>query len=196
MAASSFLKQVEDTMRNRHCQLALVTLLPLIGCGTIMHGPRQLVTVQSTPSGASLRVAPGSDTSSTTPVSLNLERKHQYTLTLASPGYTSATVELRPDVGIGTAFADGLFTGMIGLVVDALNGSLYGLNPESPNVTLSRTGASDSGPKEIHIRLLETDGGRHVKVQSDARVDVIVEICDSAHRANSQLQWCRDTSMR
>jgi len=182
-------------MRNRHCSLALVTLLSLFGCGTIMHGPRQLVTVQSIPSGASLHVAPGSD-SSITPATLTLERKHQYTLTLTSPGYTPATVELRPDVGIGTAFADGFFTGMIGLVVDAINGSLYGLNPESPNVTLSRAGGNDSGPKEIHIRLVETDGGRHVEVQSDAKVDVVVEICDWAHRANSQPQSCRDRPVR
>ena len=118
---------------------------------------------------------------------MNVERKRQYVITLASPGYTSETVELRPGVGLGTAFADGFFTGMIGLVVDAINGSLYGLNPESPNVTLSRAGANDSGPKEIHIRLLETDGGRYVELQSDARIDIAVEVCDAAYRAKGAI---------
>jgi hypothetical protein len=102
---------------------------------------------------------------------------------------------LRPGVGIGTAFADGFFTGMIGLVVDAINGSLYGLNPESPNVTLSRAGGDDSGPKEIHIHLLETDAGRHVEVRSDARIEVAIELCDSPHHGNAS-QSCRHTSMR
>ena len=182
-------------MRNRHCFFALANLFALIGCGTIMHGPRQLVTVQSTPVGAILHVSPGSDTGST-PLTLNLERKRHYTITLTSPGYTSATVELRPDVGIGTAFADGFFTGMIGLVVDAIDGSLYGLKPESPNVTLSRAGANDSGPKEIHIRLLETEGGRHVEVRSDARIDIAVEFCDSPQHGNARPQSCRNRSMR
>ena len=166
-------------MRNRRCFLALGSFVAVLSCGTIMHGPRQLVTVQSAPSGASVHISPGSDTGST-PLTLNLERKRPYVITLTSPGYSSATVELRPGVGIGTAFADGFFTGMIGLVVDAINGSLYGLNPESPNVTLSRAGANDAGPKEIHIRLLETDGGRHLKVRSDASIDIAVEIFYSA----------------
>ena len=63
---------------------------------------------------------------------------------------------------------------MIGLLVDAIDGSLYGLNPESPNVTLSRAGTGGYGLKEIHIRLLRTDGGRHIAVQSNAKVEVAV----------------------
>ena len=182
-------------MRNRRCFITLTGLVALAGCGTIMHGPRQLVTVQSAPTGASLHIAPGSDTGAT-PLTLNLERKRPYVITLTSPGYTTATVELRPGVGIGTAFADGFFTGMIGLVVDAINGSLYGLNPESPNVTLTRAGANGSGPEQIHIRLLETDGGRHVEVRADARLDIAVELCDSPPHDNARPQSCRQTSMR
>lgn len=170
-------------MWNRQRFLAFVCLLLLLGCGTIMHGPRQLVTVQSTPAAAILHLSPGSDTG-TTPRTLNLERKRRYTITLTSPGYTSATVELQPDVGIGTAFADAFFTGMIGLLVDAIDGCLYGLNPESPNVTLSRAGTDGSGPKGIHIRLLRTDGGRHIEVQSDAKVEVAAELRDWPRRAN------------
>jgi hypothetical protein len=182
-------------MCNPRYLLTAVSLLGLVGCGTILHGPRQLVTVQSAPTGASVHVSPGSDTGST-PLTLNLERKRQYVIALTSPGYTSATVELRPGVGIGTAFADGFFTGMIGLVVDAINGSLYGLNPESPNVTLTRAGENDSGPREVHIRLLETDGGRYVAVRSDARIDIDVELCESPPHDNARPQSCRHASMR
>jgi hypothetical protein len=155
--------------------LTLVALASLCGCGTILHGPRQLVTVQSSPTGASLQVAPDSGTF-TTPTTLNLERKRRYVLTFTSPGYTPATVELKPDVGLGTAFADGFFTGFIGMIVDALDGSLYGLNPESPNVTLSRAPGSSSGPTEIHIRLNQAEGGRSVHLESDATVPVAVQI--------------------
>ena len=151
--------------------LTLVALASLCACGTILHGPRQLVTVQSSPTGASLQVAPDSGTF-TTPATLNLERKRRYLLTFTSPGYTPATVELKPDVGLGTAVADGFFTGFIGMIVDALDGSLYGLNPESPNVTLSRAPGSSSSPTEIHVRLNESEGGRHLELRSDAKVSV------------------------
>jgi hypothetical protein len=146
-----------------------VFLALLASCGTILHGTRQLVTVQSSPSGAVVHISPDTGTF-TTPVTLNLERKNRYVLTFTSPGYSTATLELRPDVALGTAFADGFFTGMVGALVDALTGALYGLKPETPSATLSRDAGTGSGPNEIHIRLSGAAGGSAITVRSDAPV--------------------------
>jgi len=151
-------------MRTR--SVAFTSLLLLAGCGTILNGTRQSVTVQSSPSGAKLQLSPDTGTF-TTPATLNLERKHRYVLTFTTPGYTPATLELKPDVALGTAFADGFFTGCVGVVVDALTGGLYGLTPESPTVTLTRVAGSSPAPEEIHVRLEQTRRGRQVELESD-----------------------------
>jgi hypothetical protein len=52
----------------------------LTGCGAIMHGNRQDITVQSTPSGAKVETSPVSGIYST-PATLTLERKNSYVLT-------------------------------------------------------------------------------------------------------------------
>jgi len=47
----------------------------LTGCGAILHGSRQNIDVQSSPSGATVETAPSTGTY-TTPTNLNLERKN------------------------------------------------------------------------------------------------------------------------
>ena len=102
----------------------------------------------------------------TTPATLNLERKHRYVLTFTSRGCTPATPELKPDIALGTAFADVFFTGFVGAAVDAITAGLYGLEPESPTVTLTRVTGS-SGPQEIHVKLDARKDGRRVALRVD-----------------------------
>lgn len=149
-------------------------LVVLAGCGTILNGTHQSVNVQSSPRGATLQVAPDTGTF-TTPATLNLERKHSYVLTFTSPGYTPATLALKPDIALGTAFADGFFTGFVGAAVDAITGGLYGLKPESPTVTLTRVTGS-SGPLEIHVRVDPRKDGRQVALRADEPSNVIVRV--------------------
>jgi len=145
----------------------------LTGCGAILHGSRQRVDVQSSPSGAQVETAPSTGTY-TTPTNLNLERKNSYVLTFTSPGYNPATLNLTHSVGTATVIADVLLTGLIGVLVDGLTGAWYGLSPESANVTLTRAGNGD-GPDEIHIQLKESNGGSRVEIRSDAP-HVVVQV--------------------
>ena len=145
----------------------------LTGCGAIMHGSRQNVLVQTSPAGATVETSPATGTF-TTPATLDLERKNTYVLNFTSPGYAPATLSLHPSVGTGTVIADVLLTGLVGVVVDGLTGSWYGLNPESANVTLSRTTAT--GPETIHIHVGATNSDGKVGVTADApgvKVEVI-----------------------
>jgi len=158
--------------------LLLVSVGLLSGCGTIMHGPRQNIDVQSSPSGAKIETSAGVGTS-TTPTTLNLERKNSYVLTFTSPGYSPATFNIRNGIGVGTVIADVLLTGLVGVVVDGLTGSWYGLSPESAIVTLTKAVSSTgegTGPAEIHVRVGRLHDGAGVAVTSDALLPVQVRV--------------------
>jgi hypothetical protein len=76
-------------------------------------------------------------------------------LTFSSPGYTSATFNITNSIGTGTVIADVLLTGLVGVVVDGMTGSWYGLNPEAASVSLTKT-ASGPGPDVIHVSIGKT----------------------------------------
>ena len=141
--------------------------LLLVGCGAILHGTRQNIDVQSSPTGAKVETSPATGTF-TTPTTLDLERKNSYVLTFTSPGYTPATFNLHNNIGTGTVIADVLLTGLIGVIVDGATGAWYGLEPETVNVTLTRASDGGSGPEEIHIQLREVDGKGRLELKSDA----------------------------
>ena len=147
--------------------MTMLAAVLLTGCGAIMHGARQNIDVQSSPVGAKVETSPATGTY-TTPTTLNLERKNSYVLTFSSPGYNPATFNLHNGVGTGTVIADVLLTGLIGVVVDGMTGSWYGLEPETANVTLTRASDGGTGPAEIHIQVREADGKGRVELKSDA----------------------------
>lgn len=144
--------------------LVIAAACAATGCGTILHGPRQAVPVNSNPSGATVTTTPSSNTV-TTPGTLDLERKNGYQLTFTSPGYTPATVNLHPNIGTGTVIADVLLTGLVGVVVDAATGSWYGLVPENVTATLNRT--TGTGPERIEVHVGRSRDGQKVEVTTD-----------------------------
>lgn len=152
-------------MSARKRAVAVLAAFFLSGCGAIMHGSRQRINVQSSPSGAHLETNPASG-SYTTPATLDLERKYSYVLTFTSPGYNPATFNLHSSVGTGTVIADVLL-GLVGVLVDGLTGSWYGLSPDSASVTLTPSGDS-SGRQAIHINIRSSRDAGKVEIQSDA----------------------------
>jgi hypothetical protein len=151
-----------------------MTAFLLTGCGAIMHGTRQAIEVQSSPSGAKVQTSPEGGTY-TTPTTLNLERKNDYVLTFTSPGYAPATLNIHKGIGGGTVIADVLLGGLLGVIVDGITGAWYGLSPESAVVTLLKNGNGD-GPEEIHVSFGRQPNGDAATVGSDAaKVTVKVE---------------------
>ena len=142
-------------MHTRRAIPLALTLSLLSGCGAIIHGTRQDITVQSDPAGATVATAEGPSTI-TTPATLNLERKRSYVLTFRAAGYEPATFNVQNQLGGGVLAADILLTGLIGVVVDGLTGAWY---------TLKREG-DGAGPEEIHIHLSDSRDGK-IGVQSD-----------------------------
>jgi hypothetical protein len=71
--------------------------------------------------------------------------------------------------------ADVLLTGLVGVIVDGMTGSWYGLNPETASATLvKQVGAV--GPEEIHIQLGHVTRAGQLDLKADApgvRVEVV-----------------------
>ena len=113
--------------------------LILSACGTIMNRPRQLVRVRSEPSGASVRINPGSLTL-TTPGHVRLRREQgPYELLFTLEGYEPRTLRLRQEISGWTWFGAMLTLGA-GYLVDRFTGSRYELEPHNPRVLLQKQG--------------------------------------------------------
>jgi len=129
---------------------ALIMLLS--GCGAMFQGSNQTVDIQSTPSGAKFTGSPGIG-EYTTPASVKLSRKNSYDVTFTKEGYKSATAHIGATANFGYILLDVLFTGLVGVVVDAATGSWNSLSPETIIATLEKEDISLIGPDKIEIQL-------------------------------------------
>ncbi len=121
--------------------LVLVTITGLVtsGCATIVHGTKQDVYVTSNPSGAVVRMQ---GIATTTPGVLTLDRKHErYVLVFEKEGYQPVEIKLRRTID-GWFFGNLLIGGLVGIVIDFVNGSAYKLTPGEVDVVFGETGAN------------------------------------------------------
>lgn len=125
-------------------------LLFMTGCGAMFGGTTQLIRVDSSPPGAKIRTSPPSGEYST-PASMSLERKSNYTLTFEKEGYSPAKFEIQHRLRGGIVALD-VLAGLLGVVVDAATGAWYKLVPDVVNVSLTKVGLID-GPEKIDIRV-------------------------------------------
>ena len=134
-------------MRLTACILIMALLLN--GCGAIMHGTRQDVTINSSPSEAKVYV---NGEERTTPAQYNLKRKHNYLIKVSKEGYETAEVMVSHKLD-WTAWADLLVWGIIPIFYDLGSGAAWKLTPEEINVSLSRTEHSSLLPEKIDVSL-------------------------------------------
>ena len=142
--------------------VALTLTIGLCGCGAVFNGSRQNIMVTSAPDGAHIESVPAAG-AFTTPTTLNLHRKHDYTLTFSKEGYSSASTTISPHARGGIIVLDVLLTGLIGVIVDASTGAWNKLSPENVTVALTKL-AAVSGPDSITVTL-KSRGGR-LRVES------------------------------
>lgn len=126
-------------------------LVVLTGCATIMHGSNQHVDFDSTPPGASVTV--DGKVVGTTPTGAELDRGSEHDVVISLQGYTPFEMHLSRGVD-GWFFANLLLGGVIGLVVDASNGSMYKLDKDRVSVMLVKTTSSNSRG-DFHIVVVE-----------------------------------------
>ena len=111
----------------------------ITGCLTMVQGDTQVVSIDSTPQGASIEINHG-DQKLETPTEAVLSRRRGHVLTVRKDGFETDTVVVE------RKFSWGIFRNLIwihpagwiiGFIVDTATGSTGRLEPESVSVTLT-----------------------------------------------------------
>ena len=158
----------------------LIPVLAILqmGCATIMGGGKQEIQLNSNPEGAtvsSTRAGMEEKMDYTTPETVAFERKGHYILTFSKEGYETKKVELMRSMR-GWMLVWDVLLGVVGIVIDAVTGAWYRLEPEEVNVTLTKLSSAVPGPDEIRITLSGTSDG--ISITSDSPVSVKVDKAD------------------
>ncbi|MCF8507855.1 MAG: PEGA domain-containing protein [Hyphomonadaceae bacterium] len=137
---------------------AIAAASSLCACATITRGTTQAFEVRTTPAGASVETSNGLYCKSTPCVIPNVARNSNFTVTVTKPGYKTVTTNVtNANLGGGTANLAGniLVGGIIGIGVDASNGSLQDLvpnplilelEPETPALTAAPNTSPAASP--------------------------------------------------
>ena len=155
--------------------LTALALLPLLaGCGVMFGGTTKTISVTSAPSAATLSTSP-STAQFTTPASMELERKNSYTITATKEGYREAQAQIQKRMRTGPLILDILFTGLIGVVIDAATGGWYDLQPENVTMALEQMDPAQDGPDVIEVTVsFDEDEAGVAIVESTEAVQVEV----------------------
>ena len=146
---------------------SVAAALSVAGCGVIFGGTTETIRVVSTPAAARLTTQPATGTF-TTPASLSLQRKNSYVLTAAMDGYQPAELQIRQEMRTGPLILDILFTGLIGVVVDAVTGGWWNLEPDDATLVLERlTTDSGVGPERVEIHVSIDRKSSTIGVETD-----------------------------
>ena len=114
------------------------------GCASIIHGSSQRVRVESQPSGAKVFV--NEEYRGETPLTLSLRRNKKNTaVKVEKEGCESFTKQLQRKFSWWYA-GNVVFGGLIGIVVDAVNGAMWYQNCDALSVTLNPLAASTPEP--------------------------------------------------
>jgi hypothetical protein len=130
--------------------VAMLGLLLMGGCATLMQGSKQNVGFSSTPSGATIFV--DNQQMGVTPATVALKRKSNHTVRLELAGYQPYEVALSRKTS-GWVWGNLVFGGIPGLAVDAISGGLYKLTPEDVQGTLAASGTAMNDVMVVRVVL-------------------------------------------
>ncbi len=114
------------------CLLAFL-VFTLSGCATLFHGSTDKIDFSSDPAGAKVYV--NGQLMGNTPLQLNLQSKHSYTIEFRKEGFENRTVVVNCSVGGGWIVLD-ILGGLIPVIIDAATGDWNSLDQEHVNAAL------------------------------------------------------------
>lgn len=141
--------------------LAGASLLATVGCASIMHGPNQGISVNSTPAGAAVSV--DGKPMGTTPTVVRLARKSTHTVRLDLQGYQPYEMALTKGTS-GWVWGNIVFGGLIGLGIDAATGSIYKLTPDVVTADMRTRTATVDGKELIEVAVVMTPDASWQKI--------------------------------
>jgi hypothetical protein len=117
----------------------VLTLLFSVNCGTIVHQTTQSIPVISDPPGAAVKVACGeveNDANAVTPTTVEVHRKPEFCfISFEKEGYERADVKLGRKMS-PLYLGNVIIGGIIGLIVDGVNGAMWNRTPHKVEVKL------------------------------------------------------------
>jgi hypothetical protein len=124
--------------------LVFVTAAALLvaACATVTRGTTNQIQIMSEPSGASVRTS--LNQTCTTPCTLTVGRKDEFSITVSLPGYVDQIVEVKTRLaGAGAAGFVGnvVVGGVIGMGADAVTGATLEHFPNPIEVKMQRASA-------------------------------------------------------
>lgn len=111
-----------------------VLLVAASGCATVIHGTRDTVTINTTPSGA--RVIAGCF-EGVTPATFELKRNSTHNILITKEGYEAHNIVIKRTMD-PWVLGNILLGGPIGLVIDVADGAAFRLEPGQIVVNLVR----------------------------------------------------------
>lgn len=139
------------------------SLFGVMSCASIIHGKSQDIFISSQPKGAKISV--DDKDYGLTPKTLGLPRmgrmdgepssKKEYKITITLDGYMPYETILQRKVD-GWFFGNLLVGGIIGIVVDAVTGSMYKLTPNQISAQMKMSGANVFNHKKGEIFIATT----------------------------------------
>lgn len=113
-------------------------VLIMSSCATIIKGTSQDISISSNPSAATVLVKTTGGIevfNGKTPASVKLPKKKEYVATISLEGYREINVQITQKFE-AWALGNLVCGGVIGIVVDAVNGAMWKLDPDQIMVTL------------------------------------------------------------
>jgi len=139
--------------------IALVAILFLSGCATVIHGSKQQIAITSNPSSGTVTV--DDQVVGKTPFTTRLSRKKPHFIKIELDGYFPYQAVFTRKTS-GWIAGNILIGGLIGLGVDAITGGMYKLSPEAVQAELrneQRTGIKLSNDQIFLTIALEPKPG-------------------------------------
>lgn len=131
--------------------IGLVIAIALSGCATIFKGTNQDIRITSTPANATvvIKTSGGVEVfNGTTPATAKLPKKKEYIVTVKMDGYKETNVMVNQGFEAWT-IGNLLCGGVIGLVIDAVDGAMWKLEPDQIMVTLA-TASLENGQTRLY----------------------------------------------
>ncbi len=129
-----------------------------IGCGTIIHGTTQDISVASSPDNAEVWID-GAKLGST-PTKLTLKRKDSHIITIKKEGFKEATATVDNETS-AWIIGNIVFGGIIGCGIDLITGGAYDLKPERLDINLTKMAELDG--KTIHVPQATLDNMKEIR---------------------------------
>lgn len=129
-------------MNKKLIAVAACSAVVLSACATVTRGTTNQIQILSEPSGASVRTS--LNQTCTTPCTLTVGRKDEFSATISMPGFREQVVDIKTRVaGAGAAGFVGnvVVGGIIGMGADAVTGATLEHYPNPVEVKLERAGA-------------------------------------------------------